>query len=231
MGIYKYIKRFFDFFMALILLIILSPIILVVSILVKLSSKGPILFKQERTGKDGKNFFVYKFRSMYVENNVLDFSEQDQTTKVGKFIRKTSLDEIPQLLNILKGEMSFIGPRPWITEYTKYFTEEQKHRFDVRPGITGYAQCMGRNGISIIQKLNYDIEYVNNISFLTDIKIVFLTFYTVLMAKNAEGNKDIIKQELEDLKAQKAENSFKKTKKQKYKKNEEKELEYEESFI
>lgn len=231
MGIYKYIKRFFDFFMAFILLIVLSPIILVVSILVKFSSKGPILFKQERTGKDGKNFFVYKFRSMYVENNVLDFTEQDQTTKVGKFIRKTSLDEIPQLVNILKGEMSFIGPRPWITEYTQYFTKEQKQRFDVRPGITGYAQCMGRNGISIIQKLNYDIEYVNNISFLTDMKIVFLTFYTVLMAKNAEGNKDIIKQELEDLKAQKAENSFKKTKKQKHKKNKKKELEYEESFI
>lgn len=233
MGIYKVIKRVFDFFMALFLIIILSPIIFIVSILVKLTSNGPILFKQERTGKNGKNFFVYKFRSMHVDNDVLDFSEEDQTTSIGKFIRKTSLDEIPQLINILKGEMSFIGPRPWITEYAKYFTDEQKRRLEVRPGLTGYAQCMGRNGISIIQKINYDIEYVDNFSFFMDIKIIFLTLYTVLMAKNAEGNKTIIQQEIEDLKAQHAENSIKKkdNKKRNSKKQKEKELKREESFV
>ena len=232
-GIYKYLKRFIDFIMSLFLIVFLSPIILIVSILIKLTSKGPVLFKQERTGKDGKNFFVYKFRSMHVDNDVLDFTEEDRTTPIGKFIRKTSLDEIPQLINILKGEMSFIGPRPWITEYAKYFTKQQMRRLEVRPGLTGYAQCMGRNGISVIQKINYDIEYVDNFSLVMDLKIIFLTLYTVLMAKNAEGNKNIIKQEIEDLKVQKVENGFKKKSKKKVasKKNKMKVLDYEKSLV
>jgi len=227
---YMYIKRIIDFIISLLMLIILSPVFLIVSLLVKCTSKGPIFFLQERTGKDGKNFFVYKFRSMHVENDVLDFSKSDQTTPIGKFIRKTSLDELPQLINILKGEMSFIGPRPWITEYAKYFTEHQKRRLEVRPGLTGYAQCMGRNGITVIEKINYDIEYVEKISLFMDIKIIFLTLYTVLTAKNADGNKNIIKTEIDDLKSQHNKSVHGK-KYQKIKKNNIEAVEYEESLI
>ena len=211
------------------MIIILSPLFLIVSLLVKCTSKGPVFFLQERTGKDGKNFFVYKFRSMHVDNDVLDFSRMDKATPVGKFIRKTSLDELPQLINILKGEMSFIGPRPWITEYAKYFTEHQKRRLEVKPGLTGYAQCMGRNGITVIEKINYDIEYVEKISLFMDIKIIFLTLYTVLTAKNADGNKNIIKTEIDDLKAQHKKNIHGK-KYNKIKENK-KAVEYEKSVV
>lgn len=200
--LYKAFKRGFDFICALILLILLSPIMIIVSIAIKLDSKGPVFFKQVRSGKNNKLFYMYKFRSMAANNDVLNFKEADKTTRVGKFIRKTSLDEIPQLINILKGEMSFIGPRPWIPEYSKYFTKEQKHRLDVLPGITGLAQCEGRNGISIYEKIDFDIKYVNEISLRMDFYIIFKTIYTVFSGKDAVGNKDIIRNELDDLKQQ-----------------------------
>lgn len=197
---YKFIKRLLDFVVALVAVFLCIPFILIISIAIKLDSKGPIFFKQERTGYKGKNFMLYKFRSMSLDNDVHNFKEKNKLTKVGKFIRKTSLDEIPQLFNILRGEMSFIGPRPWITDYAKYFTKEQMRRLDVLPGITGLAQASGRNAITVLDKINYDIEYVNNLSFLMDIKVIFLTVREVLKKDEVDITKEGIKDELSTLK-------------------------------
>lgn len=199
---YKYVKRILDLIIAITLFIIFLIPMIIISILIKLDSKGPVLFKQERTGKNGKPFNLYKFRSMAVDNDVHDFSKQDNHTKVGDILRKTSLDELPQIINILKGEMSFIGPRPWITDYYENMTEEQRHRNDVLPGITGLAQAKGRNNITIFDKINYDLEYVKNYSFIQDVKIVFLTIKTVLSKEGADAGKGTIQTELEELKTQ-----------------------------
>lgn len=198
----NYIKRAFDLFMALILFLILLIPMGLVALAIKLEDRGSILFKQDRTGKNGKNFKLYKFRSMKEDNDVRNFKEEDKVTKVGKFIRKTSLDELPQILNILKGEMSFIGPRPWIPEYFDLMNDNQKRRVEVLPGITGLAQAKGRNGLDIFHKIGYDIEYVENISFITDLKIVFLTIKTVLSSEDYECGKSGIKDELTMLKEQ-----------------------------
>lgn len=197
---YKYIKRLIDIVLSIILLIILSIPIVLISIFIKLDSKGPIIFKQERVGYKEKYFKMYKFRSMVANNDVHDFSCEDQHTKIGSIIRKTSLDELPQLINILKGEMSFIGPRPWIDDYYKLMTKEQKNRYKVRPGITGLAQINGRNNISINDKINYDIFYVNNMSLFLDIKIFFMTIVAVFKKTGADAGKFTIKNELEQLK-------------------------------
>ena len=199
---YKYVKRILDLIIAITLFIIFLIPMIIISILIKLDSKGPVLFKQERTGKNGKPFNLYKFRSMAVDNDVHDFSKQDNHTKVGDILRKTSLDELPQIINILKGEMSFIGPRPWITDYYENMTEEQRHRNDVLPGITGLAQAKGRNNITIFDKINYDLEYVKNYSFIQDVKIVFLTIKTVLSKEGADAGKGTIQIELDTLKTQ-----------------------------
>ena len=196
---YQYIKRMFDFIIAIILIIIFLVPMLIIGILIKLDSKGPVFFKQERTGKYGKNFKVYKFRSMTANNDVHDFSKQDQHTKIGNILRKLSLDELPQLINIIKGEMSFIGPRPWIPDYYENMTEYQRHRNDVLPGITGLAQIKGRNNISILAKINYDLEYVKNYSFIQDVKIFFLTIKIVLSKEGADAGKNTIQTELETL--------------------------------
>ena len=198
---YKYVKRFFDFFIALIMLIVLLIPMIIVAIAIKLEDNGPALFKQERTGKNGKTFKLYKFRSMKINNDVRDFKKADEMTKVGKFIRKTSLDELPQMINILKGDMSFIGPRPWIPEYYENFTDEQKGRVDVLPGLTGLAQANGRNGISVFEKINFDLEYVKKYS-IQDIKIVFETIITVFKKENVDIGKFGIKEELDALKNQ-----------------------------
>lgn len=200
---YKYVKRALDFLFALILIVILSIPMLIIAILIKLEDKGPALFKQERTGKDGKNFKLMKFRSMKINNDVRDLSKKDELTKVGKIIRKTSLDELPQLFNILKGEMSFIGPRPWIPEYFEYMDEVQRGRVKVLPGMTGLAQASGRNGITIIQKINYDLVYVKNYSLKQDIYIIFKTIYVVLKKESVDIGKHGIKSELDTLKEQK----------------------------
>lgn len=199
---YKYVKRILDLIIAITLFIIFLIPMIIISILIKLDSKGPVLFKQVRTGKNGKPFNLYKFRSMAVDNDVHDFSKQDNHTKVGDVLRKTSLDELPQIINILKGEMSFIGPRPWITDYCENMTEEQRHRNDVLPGITGLAQAKGRNNITIFDKINYDLEYVQNYSFMQDVKIVFLTIKTVLSKEGADAGKGTIQIELDTLKTQ-----------------------------
>ena len=199
---YKYLKRIIDIFLALFtLLFMLIPMILI-AIAIKLESKGPVLFKQQRTGKNGKPFNLYKFRSMAKENDVHNFKEKDKITKVGKFIRKTSLDELPQIFNILKGEMSFIGPRPWIVDYYNNFNAYQKRRVKVLPGITGLAQATGRNNLTIFEKINYDIKYVDNYSFIMDLKVIFLTIKTVFSKTGYEIGKNGIEQELKELQKQ-----------------------------
>ena len=199
---YKVFKRVMSFILALILFIICLPLGIVVAIAIKLESKGSFFFKQLRTGKDGKEFYCYKFRSMVSGNDVRDLSKKDQVTKVGKFIRKTSIDELPQLINILKGEMTFIGPRPWITDYAKHYTKRQRKRLDVTPGMTGLAQCSGRNNISIKEKIELDIKYVENMSLKMDLYIIFKTIICVLKKEGFSSDKNTINEEIEELKAQ-----------------------------
>ena len=175
---------------------------LIIALMIKLDSRGPVLFVQKRTGKNGKPFNLYKFRSMSVNNDVHDFSKENEVTKMGDFLRKTSLDELPQLINVLKNDMSFIGPRPWIEDYCKYFTERQKRRLDVAPGMTGLAQAVGRNNLSIKDKINLDIEYVDNLSFKMDVKVTMGTIKTVFSKQGAEISKSGIQDELEELKSQ-----------------------------
>ena len=198
----RIIKRILDLILALVLLIVASIPMLIVAICIKIEDGGPILYKSKRVGKDLKIIEVYKFRSMICDREELksQLSHEQMVTKVGKIIRKTSLDELPQLFNILKGEMSFIGPRPWIPEYYEWFTDEQKKRASVLPGISGLAQAKGRNGISIKKKIEYDLEYVDNISLWMDIKCVWLTIVTVFKEDNAEISEQGIKKELEELK-------------------------------
>lgn len=200
---YRYFfKRFLDIIFALILLIPLAPIMLIIGLAIKIDSKGPVIFKQIRSGKNNKEFMLYKFRSMTCNNDFYDKTKEDQVTKVGKFIRKTSLDELPQLFNILKGEMSFIGPRPWVIDYAKYFTDEQMRRLEVLPGITGLAQSSGRNAISILDRINLDVEYVNNISLMLDIKIIFKTIIGIIKKEGFSNSKSAIHEELRMLKMQ-----------------------------
>ena len=198
---YTKVKRILDLMLAIILLIIFAIPMLIVSIAIKLEDGGPIIYKSKRMGKGLKEFNTYKFRSMKIKRKELDsnLSHNEMVTKVGRIIRKTSLDELPQLFNILKGEMSFIGPRPWITDYYVWFDDEQKRRCDVLPGISGLAQVKGRNGISIFKKINYDLEYVDNMSFRQDLKLVFETIKAVFSKANAEITEQGIKQEIQDL--------------------------------
>lgn len=198
----KVIKKLFDLILALILTILLSPLMLIISIMIKLDSKGPVIFKQIRSGKNNKNFTLYKFRSMIYNNNLYDTSVEDQVTKIGRILRKTSLDELPQLFNILKGEMSFIGPRPWIVDYAKYFTKHQMRRLEVLPGITGLAQCSGRNNLGIIERIDIDVEYVENMSLFLDIYIVLKTIKSVLKKEGFSNSKSAIHEELNILKNQ-----------------------------
>lgn len=202
---YSYVKRTLDFMGAVALLILAGIPMLVVAAMIKLEDGGPVFFMQQRIGKNLKPFYIYKFRSMRVDRKALqsDLTHNQMVTKVGKFIRATSLDELPQLFNVLKGEMSFIGPRPWIREYYSWFTKEQKRRSDVLPGISGLAQVKGRNGIDIVEKINYDLEYVNTISFKTDVKIVIETIKTVFSKEEAEISEKGIKEELNELKEMK----------------------------
>ena len=188
----KYIKRILDFILSLIALIILSPVFLIIAILVRIKLGSPIIFKQERPGKDEKIFTLYKFRTMTdkkdEKGNLLPDSER--LTKFGKALRSTSLDELPELFNILKGDMSIVGPRPLLTEYLPLYNEEQKHRHDVRPGLTGLAQISGRNTLSWEEKFKDDIAYINKITFINDLKIVFKTIFKVFKREgiSQEGN-------------------------------------------
>lgn len=209
----KVIKKLLDLILALILIILLSPLMLIISIMIKIDSKGPVIFKQIRSGKNNKNFTLYKFRSMTCNNNLYDTSVEDQVTKIGRILRKTSLDELPQLFNILKGEMSFIGPRPWIVDYAKYFTKHQMRRLEVLPGITGLAQCSGRNNLGIIERIDIDVEYVENMSLFLDIYIVLKTIKSVLRKEGFSNSKSAIHEELNILKNQNKTPNRKKNKK------------------
>lgn len=203
---YNFVKRFLDILLALIISIVLIPLFILISICIKIDSHGPILFRQTRTGKDGVDFELLKFRSMSKDNDVYDFKKGDKITRVGRVIRKTSLDELPQLLNIIKGDMSFIGPRPWLNKYYQYFTDFQKQRNKVRPGITGLAQVSGRKDLSIIQRIEYDVKYVNNINFVLDLKIVLQTIHVIFKKDNNTYENYTIEDEFNDLKE-----NFKKT--------------------
>ena len=174
----KFIKRPLDVICALLALIVFCWLYAIVAILVRIKLGSPVLFKQERPGKNEKIFKLYKFRTMTDEKdengNLLP--DEIRLTKFGKFLRKTSLDELPEAVNILKGDMSVVGPRPLLVEYLPRYNNIQKHRHDVRPGLTGLAQVMGRNSITWERRFQYDIEYVNHITFISDVKIVWATF-------------------------------------------------------
>jgi exopolysaccharide biosynthesis polyprenyl glycosylphosphotransferase len=184
--IYKFFKRLFDIIISLIGIVVTSPVLLVTAIAIKLESYGPIIFKQERLGLNGKIFKIYKFRSMCEDaekGGVYETKGDPRVTKVGKFIRKTSIDELPQFINILKGEMSLIGPRPALTyhpwSYSEY-TEEQKRMFHVRPGVTGWAQVNGRKDVEWTRRIEMNVEYVDNMSLSFDIIIFFKTTFKVI---------------------------------------------------
>lgn len=204
-NIFLFIKRSFDIIVSILALVILTIPMLIVAICIKMEDGSPVVFKQLRMGKNLKPFYIYKFRTMKTQREELNskLTHEEMVTKVGKILRATSIDELPQLINILKGEMSFIGPRPWIMEYYEFFTEEQKRRSEVKPGITGLAQANGRNALNIFRKIDYDLEYVNNMSLWLDIKIFFLSIIAVIKKTNAEISENGIKDELTELKEQK----------------------------
>ena len=177
-----FFKRFFDFWIALVALVCLSPILVAVTIWLHFANKGAgALFFQERPGKDGKIFRIIKFKTMTDEKDkdgrLLPYA--DRLTKVGRFVRSTSIDELPQLVNVLKGDMALIGPRPLRTYYLPLYSKEQMRRHEVRPGISGWAQCHGRNNITWTEKFKLDVWYVDHCSLMTDLKVIFITIKKV----------------------------------------------------
>ena len=188
----RYIKRIIDFILSLIAIIILSPVIIVTSILVAIKLGRPVIFKQQRPGLDEKIFTMYKFRSMTDERgeNGELLPDEVRLTRFGKKLRATSLDELPELFNILKGDRAIVGPRPLLVSYLPLYNDFQKQRHFVKPGITGYAQINGRNAISWEEKFEFDVEYIKSINFFLDIKIILLTVKTVFLKEgiNSESN-------------------------------------------
>ncbi len=179
---YKCVKRFFDIVSSLIAIIILALPMMILAILIRVKLGGPVLFKQERPGKNGKIFTLIKFRTMtnQCDENGELLPDEVRLTKFGAFLRSTSLDELPELFNILKGDMSVIGPRPLLVQYLPRYNEHQAQRHLVSPGLTGWAQVNGRNAISWEQKFDYDVEYVKNMNLFFDIKIIFMTIINVI---------------------------------------------------
>lgn len=195
-GFYRAVKRFLDVTASFLGLVLLSPLMLAVSILIKIDSRGPVIFRQKRIGRNGKVFEIYKFRSMCVGaektgSGVYSGKGDARVTRIGKILRATSIDELPQLLNILKGEMSFVGPRPPITYHPwKYeeYTDFQKRMFEVRPGITGWAQVNGRKDVEWHKRIELNVWYVDHMSLLLDIKIMFMTAFKVLTNADNENS-------------------------------------------
>ena len=203
-GIYaKHIKRVIDIFCALAAISVFGWLYIVVAILVRIKLGSPVIFKQPRPGKDEKIFNMYKFRTMTdardSEGKLLP--DNARLTKFGRILRSTSLDELPEAFNILKGDMSVIGPRPLLVEYLPWYTEMERHRHDVRPGLTGWAQINGRNTIGWGKRFCYDLEYVDNISFSFDIKIIFLTVKKVIMREGISTNTDLIETNMAEERA------------------------------
>lgn len=195
-GFYRAVKRFLDVTASFLGLVLLSPLLLTVSILIKIDSRGPVIFRQKRIGRNGKVFEIYKFRSMCVGaektgSGVYSGKGDARVTRIGKILRATSIDELPQLLNILKGEMSFVGPRPPLTYHPwKYeeYTDFQKRMFEVRPGITGWAQVNGRKDVEWHKRIELNVWYVDHMSLLLDIKIMFMTAFKVLTNTDNENS-------------------------------------------
>lgn len=191
----KYIKRIIDCVIAFFALILLSPVMLITALAVKLESEGPVIFKQKRLGLGGKEFEIYKFRSMannseHSGSGVYSGKNDARVTKVGRIIRKTSIDELPQLINILKGEMALIGPRPPLTYHpwrVEEYTEEQFRMFEVRPGITGWAQVNGRKEVEWHRRIELNVWYVDHVSFLLDVKILLMTVFKVVTNADNEN--------------------------------------------
>ena len=187
----NFFKRFLDFWISLVALICISPLLIIVTIWLHFANKGAgAFFLQERPGKDAKVFKIIKFKTMTDERDEKGelLPDELRLTKVGKFVRSTSIDELPQLINVLKGDMALIGPRPLRVHYLPLYSPEQARRHEVRPGISGWAQCHGRNGISWTEKFKLDVWYVDHLSFWTDIKIIFITIKNVLMRKDINNN-------------------------------------------
>ena len=178
-----FFKRFFDFIISLIVLVIISPILLVVTVWLHFANKGAgAFFLQERPGKNAKIFKVIKFKTMTDERDADGklLPDEKRLTKVGRFVRSTSIDELPQLINVLRGDMALIGPRPLLVDYLPLYSKEQARRHEVRPGISGWAQCHGRNAISWTEKFKYDVWYVDHVSLMTDLKVILITIKKVL---------------------------------------------------
>lgn len=178
----KYIKRILDFILALIAIIILSPLLITIALLVRIKLGSPVIFRQERPGLNEEIFTLYKFRTMTDKKDESGelLPDCERLTNFGKWLRSTSLDELPELWNILKGDMSFVGPRPLLIEYLPRYNQHQKRRHEVRPGLTGHAQVNGRNAISWEEKFDYDVDYVDRISFSIDVRIILTTIKIVL---------------------------------------------------
>lgn len=197
----KYVKRILDFMIALVGLVVASPILLVIAILVRIKLGSPVLFSQERPGKEEKIFRLYKFRSMSdardEQGNLLP--DKDRLTPFGKMLRATSLDELPELINILKGDMSLIGPRPLLVSYLPWYTEREKLRHTVRPGLTGLAQVSGRNSLVWDKRLEKDVEYVENLSFMMDLKILFMTVKKVVCTDDVAEDTNVTEGNLADI--------------------------------
>ncbi len=187
-----FFKRIFDFIIALILIILSLPFLLIGAIAIKCDDKGPVFFNQERVGKDNKVFTIYKLRSMKMQTHDpvtgRKLRDKERVTRAGRFVRKTSIDELPQLFNVLKGDMSFVGPRPLLVKYLPYYTNEELHRHDVRPGITGLAQVNGRSNLPWEERFAYDLEYVKDITFLGDLSIWWKTFQKVFRGSDTSVN-------------------------------------------
>lgn len=193
----KYIKRPQDFCCALVALIVLSPLLLIVAVLVRIKLGSPIIFKQERPGLNGKVFQLFKFRTMTSETNENGelLPDEVRLTKFGKILRATSLDELPELINIIKGDMAVVGPRPLLVKYLPLYNAHQARRHEVRPGFTGYAQVNGRNKISWEEKFDLDVEYVEHVTFLEDWKIIFETVKTVLLQEGISSESSVTMEE------------------------------------
>ena len=189
------VKRFIDVTVSVIVLICFSWLYLLIGLVVRLGSKGPMFFKQERIGIHGKPFYIYKYRTMLVdaekEGPALSSANDPRVTPFGRFLRKVRLDEMPQFYNVIMGDMSLVGPRPLLVEYLPLYSAEQARRHEVKPGITGWAQVNGRNAISWVQKFELDVWYVDNQSFWLDIKILFLTVWKVLRRKDISADGEV----------------------------------------